>query len=179
MRVTRVMLLLLLTVGFAACKPAAQKLDPAALIREANSLLQAGNKTDELWSREYQKAFAPQSRAQFPANCEALRAHADSITKLLDENSAQCNKALAKYDEAMTLIKNEQQRRGMSLLVSALRKSLEMNEVFKSQMQLVSDERIVDAKTFDEKFKQGLKRIPQIQSERQTQFDEGRRLLGM
>lgn len=46
---------------------------------------------------------------------------------------------------------DEQQRKGFSLLVSSMRKSLEEFEFVKSQMRLVTDKSIVDAKTFEER----------------------------
>jgi hypothetical protein len=174
-----VMLLLLLSIGFAGCKSAARTANPAALMREANTLLQEGNKTTDQWIKEYGQAFNPQSRAQFPGNRDSLRAHADSITKLLDENTRQWNKAVEKYEEAIPLIKDEKQRRGATLILSALRKSRDFNDAIRSQMQLVSDERIVDAKAFDEKFLELLKPVRQMDGQWQAEFDEGRRLLGM
>lgn len=170
-------LLMLLAVGVAACKSAARKADPAALLREANVLLQHSN--DAQWDVEYRKAFTPQNRAQFPANRDSLRAHADSITKSLNENAILSNKAAEKYEQAIAVMKDEKQRKGTALLLSALRTSMKIDDVFKSQMQLVSDERIVDAKTFNEKFLELLKPVAQIQSERDAQLEEGRRLLGM
>lgn len=174
-----VILSLLLIIGFIGCKSAARKVDPATLLREANTLLQESNKTTQQWTMQYAKAFTPEERAHFPGNRESLRAHADNITKLLNESANQCNKAIEKYDQATALIKDEQQRKGTALLTSALRKSLEMNELIKSQMQLVSDERIVSEKAFNEKFLELLKPFSRMESERRTQFDEGRRLLGM
>src|SRR3954471_5566822 len=157
-----VILLLLLLISFAACRPAAQKVDAAALMREANALLDESNKASAQWSKEYSKTFTPQNRAQFPANRESLRAHADNITKLLDENSSYCQKAIEKYDQAVQTIKDEQQRRGANLITSSLRKSLEINEVVKSQMQLLSDERIVTAEAFNAKFDEGLKQFSKL-----------------
>jgi len=174
-----VILLLLLVVGIGACKSARQKADPAALLREANLLLQQDTETTGRWTEEYRKAFTPQERALFPANRESLRAHADSITKILKENDSQCNRAIEKYEQSIALMKDEQQRKGTASLVSALRTSMKINDLIKAQMQLVADEQIVDAKTFNEKFQELLKPVAQIQRERQAHFEEGRRLLGM
>jgi len=179
LRERAVILFLLVVVGVAACKSAAQKADPAALLREANVWLRQSSETTDQWTAEYGKAFRPQDRAQFPANRESLRAHADSITKILNENASQCNKALEKYEHAMALMKDEQQRKGVASLVSALRTSMKMDDLIKSQMQLVSDEQIVDAKTFNEKFLELLKPRAQMESERKAQVEEGKRLLGM
>ena len=74
MQMARVVLLLLVVMGFTACKPAARTPEAAVLIREANELLQESNKSTEQWTREYTKGFTPQNRAQFPANRESLRA---------------------------------------------------------------------------------------------------------
>jgi hypothetical protein len=174
-----VILLLLLVIAFVGCKPAERAVDLAVVMREANTLLQESNKSTEAWTSEYGKAFTPQNRAQFPANRESLRAHADNITKLLDENATQCNKAIEKYEQAIALMKDEKQRRGSTLIVSALRKSMEIYVVIKSQMQLLSDEQIVSEKAFNEKFLEKLKQVGQMEVERKLRFDEGRRLLGM
>jgi hypothetical protein len=139
-------LLLLFVIGFVGCSRAARKVGSADLMREANALLHESNKSTEQWTNEYGKAFRPQNRAQFPANRESLRVHADNVTKLINENSILCNKAIEKFEQAIALMKDEQQRRGTTLLVSALTKSMEMNEAVKSQMQLVYDERIVNEK---------------------------------
>ena len=65
------------------------------------------------------------------------------------------------------------------MLVAALRKSMEINEVIKSQMQLISDEQIASEEVFNQKFMAKLKQVGQMESERSAQFAEGRRLLGM
>ena len=66
-------LLMLLVVGVAACQSAAPKGDPAALMREANGLLQQSNETTSRWTAEYGKAFMPQERDERKAQFEEGR----------------------------------------------------------------------------------------------------------
>ena len=176
-RIARVIPLLL--IAFCACKPASRAKEAAALMREANSLLAQSTESSRQWTSEYMKAFNPQNRTQFPANRESLRTSADSVIKSLDENSRISNEAIAKYEQATALITDEKQRRGSTMIVSALKTSVEMCGLFKSQMQLVSDEKVTDQKTFNDRFNQIATRIGEKSRENKAQFEEGRRLLGM
>lgn len=179
MQMARSILLVVLVVGFCGCsKPVSKDQQAAALMREANQLLAQSSSTSQ-WTREYGKTFTPQNRAQFPANREWLRSQTDSIVKQLNEESRLSNEAIAKYEQATGLITNEQQRRGTASIVSALKKMVQINELFKSQMQLVSDDNIADEKTFNARFMQIFEEIGQLKREQETQFDEGKRLLGM
>jgi hypothetical protein len=148
-------------------------------MREANAVLAQSTNTTSQWTTEYVKAFTPQNRAKFPANRESLQASADKIIKILNENERLSNEAIAKYEQATALITDEQQRRGTTMLISALKTSLQISDLFKSQMQLVSDEKIATEQAFNEKFAQITNQIVAASKENQAQFDEGRRLLGM
>jgi hypothetical protein len=170
--------MVLLLVGFAACKSASQDQRAAALIREANNLLTEGSKSVSEWTSEYSRAFTPPNRAQFPANRDRLRASADKILKALDENAKLSNSAVAKYEQAIPLITNEQQRRGITLVLSALKKGTQVDELFKSQMQLVNDDKIADQKTFNDRFMQIIEQMSPLRSEIEAEFNEGKRLLG-
>lgn len=177
MRMPRLFLLLLLIIGFAGCKAASEQ-RAAQLIRNANVQLKESTDLQGQWTAEYMKSFNPQSRAQFPGNRESLRAAADNITRLIDESSRFNNQAISKYEQASGMMNDEQQRRGTILLVSSLKTELRMNDFFKSQMQLASDESIVTKKDFDERFMQITKQISDTAREKESQFNEGRRLLG-
>jgi hypothetical protein len=175
----RVIPLLLVLTVFGACKSASRTNDAAALMREANSLLAKSTESSTQWTTEYMKAFNPENRAQFPANRQSLKKSADNVIKSLDENSRISNEAIAKYEQATALITDEKQRRGSTMIVSALKTSVEMCGLFKSQMQLVSDEKVTDQKTFNDRFNQIARQIGEKGRENKAQFDEGRRLLGM
>lgn len=177
MQMPRVVLLLLLIVGFAGCKAASEQ-RAALLIREANVQLKEGTELQGQWTAEYMKAFNPRSRAQFPGNRESLKAAAEKITTLIDESSRFNDQAISKYEQASRIMDDEQQRRGTILVVSSLKTELRMNDFFKSQMQLVSDESIVTGKEFDGRFMQITKQISDAAREKENQFNEGRRLLG-
>lgn len=180
MRIIRLIMPLLLIASFGACKKAVSPGQQAATrVREANELLGQGTKATEEWSREYMKAFNPRSRAQFPGNRDQLRSSADKIVKALDESTRLNNSALEKYEQGLALMSEGQQRRGMSMLVSAIRKETEVNKLMKAQVQLVYDEKIVDAKTFDAKFLQIVEQTMALRREHEAVFNEGRRLLGM
>lgn len=179
MQMARAILVGLLVIGFCGCsKPVSKDQQAAALMREANQLLAQSSSTEQ-WTREYGKTFSPQNRAQFPANREWLQAQADSIVKHLNEEQRLSNEAIAKYEQATGLMTNEQQRRGTAAILSALKKSVQVTDLMKAQVQLVSDDKIVDEKTFNARFMQFFEQIGELRHEQQKQFDEGKRLLGM
>jgi len=66
--------------------------------------------------------------------------------------NALIDEAVPQYEEAIALMTDERQQQGFKLLVSSMKTNLEGYEFVKSQMQLVTDESIVDAKTFEERF---------------------------
>jgi hypothetical protein len=175
----RVLVLTLLVIGFCGCKPASREKEAAALMREANALLAQTTELAGEWVTEWGSAFRAENRAKFPANRDSLKTSADKIVKILDEQARLTNRALAKYEEAIPLIDNEQHRRGYSLLVSYEKETLQANELIKSQMQLVSDKSIVDAKTFDEKFVSLAEQFGTSRRESEAQFKEAKRILGM
>ena len=125
------------------------------------------------------KAFNPQNRPKFPANRESLQISANNIIKILDENSRLSNQAVATYEQAAGLMTNEQQRRGTTMAVSALKTSLQIDDLFKSQVQLVFDEKIVNEKTFNERFLAIANQIREASRIHDAQLTEGKRLLGL
>lgn len=58
------------------------------------------------------------------------------------------------------------------------RKTVEANELLKFQMQMLSDEKVVDEKMFNEKFAHSWQLIEQKRREIADDFEEGKRLLG-
>lgn len=176
MPLARVTLLMFLLVGFLGCKVSPEQ-QSKALLGEANNLIQQQTKVTGQWVDEFVKAFTPQHRAQFPANRDFLRTHAEKIIKLLDKSLSLSNAAADKYEQAAGLSGNDQQRRGLILFASSFRKSAEVDELVKSQMQMVSDETIVDEKTFNEKFTQSWLLIQQKQRESGDLLHQGKLLL--
>ena len=128
------------------------------------------------WAREFGSVFTEQNRAQFPSNRDWLNSRAQKIIPLIDESSRLGNQALEKYEEAGRLLTGDQAK-GMALIVASFRKDIEIEQLFKAQAQLASDQTITDAKTFNEKFASLNELIRQKQKEKDDQFDEGKRLL--
>lgn len=173
------MLLILLVIGFSSCKSASRGKEIAAILNKANTVwAKSGTNTDE-WTAEYGRAFGPEGRAQFPANRGALRTSADKILRILDEEKRLVNDAIPQYEQAIALMSDEQQRKGFSLLVSSMRTSLEGLEFVKSQMRLVTDKSIVDARTFEERFLSLGKQFGRSQRDSNAQLEESKRILGM
>lgn len=179
MRLMRVALVVLLVIGFSGCKSASREKEAAAIFARANAVWSETGKLSKEWTTEYATAFGPEERAQFPANRAALRTSADKIVKILDEETRLGNEAIPQYEQAIALMSNEQHVKGMNLLVSSLRKSLESYEFVRTQMRLASDESIVDAKTFEERFLSLGKQFGKSRGESERQFEEGKRILGM
>src|SRR5215211_4046971 len=144
MPAARVTLLIFLLVTFSGCNDVARERQAKALVSEAYQLMKRDTDVTQQWTDEFVKAFTPENRAQFPANRDFLRTHAAQIVKLLDESSGLNNSAAEKYEQAAGLSGNDQQHRGMSSFASGFRKSVEANELLKFQMQMVSDETVVD-----------------------------------
>jgi len=173
-------MLLFLALSFAACNRGPSAGDRAkALMRAANDLLVQSTKATEEWTSEFSKAFRPQSRERFPANRDQLRASADKIIKALDEETRLNESAIEKYEQALALIKDGPQRQGMVLVVSAIKKEGQIRDLHKTQMQLVSDEKIVDAKTFNARFMEIMEQVMVVKRQSEAEFSEGRRLMGM
>jgi hypothetical protein len=64
-------------------------------------------------------------------------------------------------------------------MVASFRKGIEIEQMFKAQALLASDETITDARTFNERFSHFDELIRQKQKEHDDQFDEGKRLMLM
>lgn len=179
MRVTRLVLLVLVIITFCGCNSASPEKEAAAKIIEANRVWAQTTKTNKEWTTEYANAFGPENRAQFPKNRSLLKASADKIVKILDEETRLTNEAIPHYEQSIELLTDEQKRKGVSLLVSSMRKTLEGYEFVRSQMRLVTDESIVDGKTFEERFLSLGKQFGRSQRDSNAQLEEGKRILGM
>lgn len=179
MPATRVVLLIVLLVGFAACNSAARREQQMkALASDANLLIKQDTGVTHQWVDEFVKTFTVESRNKFPANRDSLRPHAEQIIKLLDESSRLNNTAADKYEQATKFAGSDQERQGLLSFASAFRKTVEANELIKAQMQMVSDETLVDAKIFSDRMTHSWEFVRQKQDESQQQFHEARRLLG-
>ena len=178
MSLLRVALLMFLLVAVAACNHVTSEQQTKALLSEAVELIKRDTDVTGQWANEYGKAFTPENRAKFPANRSFLRSQAVKVIKLLDESSSLNNSAAAKYEQAAGISRYDQQRRGLAAFASGFRKTVEMNELLKSQMQIVSDDNVKDEKLFNEKFLHLLQLVQQKRSESESQFGEAKRLLG-
>lgn len=177
MPVARVTLLIFLSILFCGCKDVTER--QKALMSDANTLIIRDTEITKQWVNEFAKVFTVENRAKFPSNREFFRTHAAQIITLVDESSSLNNSAADKYEQAAALSSNEQERRGMQSFASSFRKSVEANGIVKSQMQMVSDETVIDAKTFEEKIVHSWRLIEQKQRESSRDMQEGKRLLGL
>jgi hypothetical protein len=176
MRAAQVTLLIFLLVTFSGCTVIRERRSKA-LLGEAYKLIKRDTDVTQRWSDEFVKVFTPANRAQFPANRVFLTTHAGKIIKLLDESSSLNRSAAEKYDQAARLSTKEQRRRGLTSIASALRKSAEVNDIIKSQMQMVSDETIVEQRLFNEKFLNSWQEVQEKRREMDHYTEEGKRLL--
>ena len=85
--------------------------------------------------------------------------------------------AADKYDQAGKLLNGADEKRGVKLFADALRKSVEIGQLLKSQMKLFADQSITDSKTLTEKIKLSWGQIKEKQNESQSEIAQGRRLL--
>ncbi len=172
----RHLILLLLLFTLAGCRASSSK-PVNALLSEADKLGDQQIKVMNQWAREFGQTFSEQNRAQFPANREWLNGRAQKILPLIDESSRLGNESIEKYEEASRLLPNDQHRKGLAIIASSLRKTLEIEQLLKAQAQLSADPTITDAKAFNDKFVYFNGLIQQKQKEKDDQFAEGKRLM--
>jgi aconitase B len=98
---------------------------------------------------------------------------------LLDQSSGLTRRVAEKYEQASALSDNDAERKGVALIATSLKETVVAHQLYKSQMRLVSDEKITDQKTFEEKFKHYLDQITQQQRESDEHYSQGKRLLGL
>lgn len=176
----RIILLILLALGLSGCQKQPSRVERAkALMREANELLDHDSDLTKQWSAEYQQGFRPEMRAQFPANRDVLRVHAEKIIGILEESSSVSRRVAEKYEQASALSGNDAERRGVALIATSLKETVVAMQLYKSQMRLVSDEKIKDQKTFESQFTHYLQQITQQQHSSDEHYAQGKRLLGL
>jgi len=179
MLLARATLLIFVLVTFSGCNHASRERQSKALLSDATKLIQRDGDVTKQLADEVATTFTPQQRAQFPANRDFLKTHAANIIKLLDESSSLNNRAAEKYEQAAGLSVNERQHKGMTMFADGFRKTVELNEIVKSMMQTISDERVVDEKTLNEKFSQSRELIDQKRRERDESFGNAKQLMGL
>ena len=177
MSAIRIILILLLAIGLTACKGASNVKQAKTLMDEGNRLLNQDSKNIAEWVDIYRKAFNPENRAKFPGNREWLQTQADRLITIYDESSRLQNAAAEKYEQAERLAENDTQRKFIIACASNIRKTVEVNELFKAQMRLVSDQEIKDEKTFNEKFLNLLRQSQQKQKELDKELESLRALV--
>ena len=179
MSTIRFILLISLFFNLLGCRldPGAQR--AKALMGEANSLLEQESRVTQEWSVEYGKVFTPQNRAQFPSNRESLRGHAEKVISLLDESARLSSAAAEKYEQAVGLVNEDKEKRGLVLFAASFRKDVEITGLFKEQMRLAANSEIKDQKTFNEKFMNLTQLIEREKRKRDDQQNEGKRLMGL
>lgn len=172
----RILIPLLLLLSLAGCRSTAGQ-RYQTVFSEANKISDQQLKVLNEWAREFGQVFSEQNRAQFPANRDWLNSRAQKLFPLMEQSSRLGNEAVDKYEEASRLMSNDQHKRGLATIAASFRKSVEIEQYFKAQAQLASDQTITDAKAFNEKFYYFNKLIQQKRKEHDDQFDEGKRLL--
>ena len=177
MPAARIALLMFLLLSFAGCNRVDREQQAKALMSDASRLMVRDTQITKQWAEEFAKVFTVENQAQFPANRDFLRAGAARIIKLLDESSSLNNSAADKYEQAAGLWGNDQERRGMMSFASSFRKTAEINELLKSPLQMVSDEKVVDAKILNQQLLHSWRLIDQKRRESEHDFKEGKRLL--
>ena len=146
MPVPRVTLLVFLLFTLSSCNFVTSERQLKALLNDASKLMERDTNVTEQWSNEFVRTFTKENRARFPANRDFLRTHAAQIIKLLDESSSLNKSAAEKYEQAAVVSAYDQQQRGLASFASGCRKKAELNEIWKSLMQTVSDETVADEK---------------------------------
>ena len=172
----RFLLFFLLGFGLLGCGSSSKERYDAAF-SEATKTSDQQIKVMNEWAREFGQVFTEQNRAQFPSNRDWFNSRAQKIIPLIDESLRLGNQATEKYEEAGRLMSRDQDRRGTALIVASFRKGTEIEQLFKAQAQLASDQTITDAKTFNEKFASLNEQIRQKQREKDEQFAEGKQLM--
>ena len=167
-----------LLLSVLGCRSSREAQKASVLLAEANSLIEQEAGVTQEWGEEYGKVFTPRNRAEFPANREVLRAHAENITKLLGRSAALQREAAGKYEEASRLLAGDKEKRYSTLLASSLRKGVEATDLFREQVGLVHSGEIKDQKTFNERFMNSARLIEQKIRERDDLQAEGKRILG-
>lgn len=177
MLLPRVTLLVLLLLTLSSCNFVTSERQLKALLNDASKLMERDTNVTEQWSNEFVRTFTKENRARFPANRDFLRTHAAQIIKLLDESSSLNKSAAEKYEQAAVVSAYDQQQRGLASFASGCRKAVELNEIWKSLMQTVSDETVTDEKALDEKFSHWGRLLEQKRREIDQDFQDGKRLL--
>jgi hypothetical protein len=177
--VTSRLIVVIFFVMLAGCNSGSSEQRAKLLMAEGNALIEQESKITKEWTDEYGKVFTPQNRAQFPSNRGWLRTQGDRLIPLLDESSRLANAAAEKYEQAREFSSSDQERRGIALYASSVRKYAEINELLKAQMRLASDEAIREEETFNEKFMELMDQIQQKEKEHEDQLKEGKQLLGI
>ena len=172
----RFLALFLLLLGLPGCgsTPAERS---KTLVTEANTLMRRDTEIAEQWSREFSHVFTPENRAQFPSNRDWLISRSEKIIALLDESARLGNEAATKFEEASRLMGKDQDKKGMALIAAAMRKDVEIGQLFKALAQLASDRTINDARSFNQKFDHLTSLYQQKRKETDEQLAEGKRLL--
>ncbi len=173
----RFVLLTLCVLILPGCRPSARQ--PRELIAEATALLEQDSSVTKAWTAEFGKAFTPENRAQFPANRESMRVHAERITRLLDVSAKLNAQGAEKFDQAAALATEDKAKKGLALFAASLRRDVEITGLFKEQVKLVSNNEIKDRKVFNEKFMSLTQLIERKKAERDVEQNEAKRLVGL
>ena len=180
MATLRLILVIFLIAGVSGCNRQASGPERAkAKAREAIGLLPRSAKLSQEWVDEYTKAFTEENRAKFPSNRASLSVSAGKIMAILDESSSLSRQMAEQFEEVGKLSTSDQDRKGSAMVVEALRKSVEVDQLLKSQMRLVFDEKIKDAKTLNEKIKRSWELIQEKQRESSELLAQGKRVWGI
>jgi len=172
----RLLIFVVLFLSLSGCRSSSnQKADAA--FSAASRLGQEETKVMNQWARDFGETFSQQNRAQFPSNRAWMNSRAQNILPLMDKSIRLGTEAVAKYQEASRLMSKENHQKGVASIAASFRKSIEIEQLFKAEAELASDQTINDAKTLNEKFAYYDGLIREKQKEHDALFAEGKRLM--
>ena len=93
---------------------------------QANNLLAEDLRITNEWAGEYGRLFSPQNRAKFPSNRESFRSRGESLVRLINESTRLNAGAAEKFDQAAALISGDKEKRGLTMVAAAIRKTLRL-----------------------------------------------------
>jgi flagellar motor protein MotB len=169
---------LMLLLAFIVCQARQYNHQVNDLVREGNKLIEQEADITSQWKAEYVKTFTLENRAKFPANRDNLRSSAENQIKLLEQQQNLLSKTADKFEQASQISKNEKEKKFTSLMAESFRKDIEVNQLFKEQVNLILDDNINDLQTFEAKFKELTQKAEMKIKERDNLQAEAKRIIG-
>lgn len=148
------------------------------LVREANGLLAKEAAVVKEFRNEYVSVFTIETRGNFPSNRDVLRPHAENQIRLLREQKSFLSAAIEKFERASAIAVNHKDKRFTSLMAESLHRDIEIADYFIETMNLVLDEKVVDAEVLKSKFIEYSQKAELKARERDALQSEARQTIG-